>query len=61
MGKPYAFELQYPGGGVSRPLANDSTVGECQAFNLARANGWTVIGLYEAGSGIFRRVEYRPE
>jgi hypothetical protein len=60
MGKPYAFELQGENGYVSRAILNDSTVGECQAFNLARANGWCVIGLYEDTRGIHRKVEWRP-
>lgn len=59
MGKPYAFEFQNKKGDTIS-IVNDSTVDECRVFNLARANGLTLIGLYEGGSGIHRRVEWRP-
>ena len=56
---PYAFELQR-GGTIVQTIQHDSAVESAQAYNLARANGETLIGVFEDGHGIQRRILWRP-
>lgn len=54
--RPFAFELQSATGHVREPILNIDIVAECQARNLACANGEDLIGVFLAPSGIFRMV-----
>lgn len=57
----YAFEFQRDGEQFGRIIPNDGVVSECQAFNLAKVNRETLIGLAVGGSGIHRQILYRPD
>lgn len=56
-----AFEFQDNGEVVRKTIPNDGVVSECQAWNEARLNHETLIGLMEGGSGIHRQILYRPD
>ena len=60
--KLFAYEFQRGEDGfVSKRNETDGTlVQECQAFNIARANRETLVGVFESSHGIERRVLYRP-
>lgn len=56
---PYQFELQR-GGEVIQTIPHNSAVESAQAYNLARVNGETLIGVFADAHGIHRRILWRP-